>query len=118
MYMYILKVVSVGKRRRSDDGKRRGSEGGTLVLSVHHPEPSVRVSAVRQLGRLLKHKNKVSLGRFETCVLISWMLAHFFSHVVLYDNISCVLTCPDMSCRTSFSVSPPPPPPPAEEYFM
>ena len=30
------------------------------MLCVHHPEPSVREEAVRQLGRALRHRNKVS----------------------------------------------------------
>ena len=43
---------------------RRGGEGGeTLVLSVHHPQPSVREAAVRQLGKLLRRKNKVTYAR-------------------------------------------------------
>ena len=50
---------------RSGDGERGGGGdgggGGTLVLSVHHPEPSVREAAVRQLGKVLRHKNKVVL---------------------------------------------------------
>ena len=52
-----------GKRKRCE-GERGGGVGGgegTLVLSVHHPEPSVREEAVREIGRVLKHKNRVCL---------------------------------------------------------
>ena len=34
--------------------------GSTLVLSVHHPNPSVRASAISHLGKTLKSRNKVS----------------------------------------------------------
>ena len=47
-----MQVVSTGRRGRGGEG--------TLVLCVHHPEPSVREEAVRQLGRALRHRNKVS----------------------------------------------------------
>ena len=47
-----VQVVSTGRRGRGGEG--------TLVLCVHHPEPSVREEAVRQLGRALRHRNKVS----------------------------------------------------------
>lgn len=47
------------ERRRKSEGERGGEE--TLVLSVHHPEPAVREAAVRQLGKILKHKNKVNI---------------------------------------------------------
>ena len=49
-----MKVVRRGKRGRCEEGGE-----GTLVLSVHHPQPSVREAAVRQLGKLLRHKSKV-----------------------------------------------------------
>ena len=48
-------MVKRGKRGRSD-GWSGGRGGGTLVLSVHHPEPAVREAAVRQLGLVLGHK--------------------------------------------------------------
>lgn len=34
---------------------------GTLVLGVHHPEPTVRSLAVRQLGQSLRHKRQVAI---------------------------------------------------------
>ena len=38
-----------------------GGAGLSLVLSVHHPNPSVRAAAVCQLGRLLDKKRKVGV---------------------------------------------------------
>ena len=52
-YCDVVQLVRKGRR-----GKMGGE--GTLVLSVHHPEPSVREAAVRQLGKLLRHKAKVT----------------------------------------------------------
>ena len=36
-----------------------GQNGGTLVLSVHHHNPSMRAAAVRQLGKSLQEENMV-----------------------------------------------------------
>ena len=36
-----------------------GQNGGTLVLSVHHRNPSMRAAAVRQLGKNLQEENMV-----------------------------------------------------------
>ena len=57
----------VGKTKRRGGGKERGGEGErtTLVLSVHHPEPAVRVAAVKELGKTLAHKTKVCVVERE-----------------------------------------------------
>ena len=45
--------------------------GSSLVLSMHHPNPSVRMAAVVQLGRTLKAKDK---GKVSSRVLILLLL--------------------------------------------
>ena len=45
-----------------------GQNGGTLVLSVHHHNPSMRAAAVRQLGKSLQEENVVCIV-YNTCTV-------------------------------------------------
>ncbi len=40
--------------------------GSTLVLSVHHPNPSVRAAAIGHLGKTLKSRIKVTVYTVKT----------------------------------------------------
>ena len=57
LHCFISLALPQSRHQLLSDG--RGLNGGTLVLSVHHHNPSMRAAAVKQLGENLLEENMV-----------------------------------------------------------